>query len=444
MLINKKHNNLYIDEAFLDENIPRDLVNLYGNTQPYSSHKNPDTDHNKVGSTYRRFSTYDYGKAKYEVISPEEAIRMVKNNKEEIQNLRIIFEGDLVEYEVRNNGSIYAIYRSLRPITLRGIDYKNVGYAPWKQVIQAAEKIYWTDEYDKIISQEKGQDRANRNREIRLFEPLRPGDSGYDQHRPYDNFKYGKSHYVQEIPDTGKHQHQWRDERKILYDAYDLARKAVRKLESEKDLYDEEEYNLIRDRLENIKKQALKEYNDALEVHRIKNTRKIKEIPLSVYKFNQKIKDYARNIQIALTHAYNLKKRLEELLTSVAPKNDYGNTHSNLKYKIKKAIDDLENDAKRVGDQFITDDEVKADNNNDLNPDELQNLLSDLEDYRKKEIDKHLTAISIIEQEIKKAEETIAALRPRTATKKADIAAANKKEMDAELDDIIDFTSFSS
>lgn len=442
MLINKKHDNLYIDEAFLDENIPRDLVNLYRTTNSYSSHKNPDTKHNEISPTYRRFSTYDYGKAKYKVISPEEAIRMVKNNKEEIQNLRIIFEGNLVEYEVRNNGSIYAIYRSLAPITLRGTYYKNVGYAPWKQVIQAAEKIYWTDEYDKIISQEKRQDRANRNREIRFFEPLRPGDSGYNPHTPYDNFMYGKYHSVQEISDTGAHR--WCDERKILYNAYDLARKAVRKLESEKDLYDEEEYNLIRDRLENIKKQALKEYNDALEVHRIKNTRKIKEIPLSVYKFNQKIKDYTRKIQIALTHAYNLKKRLQELLTSVAPETDYGNTHSNLKYTLKKAIDDLENDAKRVGDQFITDGEVKADSNNDLSPNELQNLLSDLEDYRKKEIDKHLTAISNIEQEIKKAEETIAALRPRAATKKANIAAANKKEMDAELDDIIDFTSFSS
>ncbi|MCK9470185.1 MAG: hypothetical protein M0Q88_00335 [Bacilli bacterium] len=443
MLINKKHDTLYIDEAFLDENIPRDLVKLYRNTQPYSSHKNPDTYHSEVGSARnRRFATYDYGKAKYKVISPEEAIRMVRNNKEEIQNLRIIFEGNLVEYEVRNNGSIYAIYRSLEPITLGGVDYKNVGYAPWIKVIQAAEKIYWTDEYDQLISREKWQDRANRNSEIRFFEPLRPGDSGYNPHKPYDNFFYGKSYSVQEIPDTGAHQ--WRDERKILYNAYDLARKAVRKLESEKDLYDEEEYNLIKDRLENIKKQALKEYNDALEAYRIKNIRKIKEIPLSVYKFNQKIKEYASKIQTALTHAYNLKKRLEELLTSVAPENDYRNTHSNLKYKLKKAIDDLENDAKRVDDQRITDGEVKADSNNDLNSSELQKVLSDLEDYRKKEIDNHLTVISNIEQEIKKAEELIATLRPRTATKKANIAAANKKEMDAELADIIDFTSFSS
>lgn len=443
MRINKKHNNLYIDEAFLDENIPRDLVNLYRNTQANSSHKNPNTEHNEIGSTYnRRFSKYDYGKAKYKVISPEEAIRMVKNNKEEIQNLRIILKGNLVEYEVRNNGSIYAIYRSLEPITLGGIDYKNVGYAPWIKVIQAAEKIYWTDEYDKIIPQEKWQDRFDRNNQIRFFEPLRPGDSGYDQHRPYDNFLYGKSHVVQEIPDTGAHQRY--DERKKLYDAYDLARRAVKKLESEKDLYDEEEYKLIRDRLENIKKQALKDYNDALEAHRIKNTRKIKEIPLSVYKFNQKIKDYASNIQTALAHAYNLKKRLQDLSTSVAPEIDIGSTHYQLKYKLKKAVDDLENDAKRIGDQFITDGEVKDDSNNDLNSNELQNLLADLEDYRKKEVDNHLAAVSNLEQEIKKTEELIASLRPRTAAKKANIAAANKKEMDAELSDIIDFTSFSS
>ena len=31
----------------------------------------------------------------------------LKNNKEEAQNLRIIFDNDLVEYELRDNGSIY-------------------------------------------------------------------------------------------------------------------------------------------------------------------------------------------------------------------------------------------------------------------------------------------------------------------------------------------------
>lgn len=441
MLINKKHNTLYIDEVFLGENIPRDLVNLYRNTQPYSSHKNPNTDHNTI-SYKRRSSAYDYGKAKYKVISPEEAIRMVKNNKEEIQNLRIIFEGNLVEYEVRDNGSIYAIYRSLEPITLEGIDYKNVGYAPWKRVIQAAEKIYWTDEYDKILSREKRQDRSNRSRQIPFYEPLRPGDSNYNQHQPYSNFLLGKAHFIPEIPDTGKHQ--GHDERKRLYDAYDLARRAVKKLDSEKDLYDEEEYNLLRDRLENIKKQALKDYNDALEFHRIKNTRKIKEIPLSVYKFNQKIMDYASRVQTALNIAYNLKERLQHLLTSVASGSDYWFDYNRLKNKLKEAVDELENDAKRIDGQLITDGEVKADSNDDLNTNKLQNLLSEIEDYRKKEVDKHLAKLSTLEQEIKKAEETLAALRPRTTTKKANIAAANKKEIDAELYDIIDFTSFSS
>ena len=170
MLLIKKHNTLYIDEG---ENMTLLISTVTHNHIVHIKIQTQITTRLAINEDLLHMITE---KPNIKLFLQKKLLEWLKNNKEEIQNLRIIFEGNLVEYEVRDNGSIYAIYRSLEPITLEGIDYKNVGYAPWKRVIQAAEKIYWTDEYD--ISQA-------RSRQIPFYEPLRPGDSNYNQHQPY-------------------------------------------------------------------------------------------------------------------------------------------------------------------------------------------------------------------------------------------------------------------
>jgi len=193
-----------IDQESINENIPRDLRMLY-NVQPYNSQRNPSTQHQELFYNDRRSKLYDYGKAIYRVISAAEAIQMVKNNKEDVQNLRIIFAGSLVEYEVRDNGTIYAIYRDSNAIDLNDKTYKNIGYAPWRQVIEAADKIYWTDEYSKKLSTAEIEKRNAKKATKVIYKGLTPTDIGYDEHKPYNNLMGGKVIRSAEIPDTGRH-----------------------------------------------------------------------------------------------------------------------------------------------------------------------------------------------------------------------------------------------
>lgn len=59
----------------------------------------------------------------------------------------------MIEYEVRDNGSVYCIYgnRDHEFIADDGKRYKNIAFAPFKKVIEVADKIYLTNEYDYLI-----------------------------------------------------------------------------------------------------------------------------------------------------------------------------------------------------------------------------------------------------------------------------------------------------
>ena len=106
------------------------LKKYYDAATGYESQRNPQTYHGELSNPTRRAVRYDYGKANYDEISAEEAIRLVKQDKHNIQKLRIIYRLDdassLVEYEVRDNGSVYAIYGSADPVTIDGKNYKNI------------------------------------------------------------------------------------------------------------------------------------------------------------------------------------------------------------------------------------------------------------------------------------------------------------------------------
>lgn len=70
------------------------------------------------------------------MISAAEAIELVKQDKHNLQKLRLLFPNDeLLEYEVRDNGAAYAIYGdSVRRVSMNvGNDvkeYKNIRYVP--------------------------------------------------------------------------------------------------------------------------------------------------------------------------------------------------------------------------------------------------------------------------------------------------------------------------
>ena len=426
-----------INEDFLDENIPRDLLALYRRSAPYPSQRNPSTMHGELRSADRRSKAYDYGKAEYRVISADDAIQRVKNNKEEVQNLRIIFNNNLVEYEVRDNGSIYAIYRSGDRVVLNDKIYKNVGYAPWQQVIRAAEKIYWRDEYSRKLSPEKLAQRSEKSSQRVIYKGLTPEDPGYDPHAPYKNLTKGSTIVRHAVPDTGDHK---KDDQtkalfKALYTEYDLARKALKKLEAEKDAYDEEEYAELKAKFEEIKKDSLKQYNDVLAKKRIHDTKKIKEISLETHKFNQRLAEYTRAIEAALTRSYELKKRLDKMLVTTA--NNAGeikNNLSRLRQRLNATISNLNAD-----NDELEQSEAEAEN---ANAEELRDLLNQINEYKANYVNTHLTALGAIDKELKDIEETIATYRPNTTARKARKLAAQTKEMSDDVLNVIEFVNF--
>jgi len=426
------YNDIY--EELLDENIPRDLYQAYDMT-PYDSQRNPLTRHYEV-QRGRRTATYDYGKAKYKVISPDDAIRLVKQNKNEVQNLRILYNGKLVEYEVRDNGAIYAIYRSLDPVTINGKNYKNIGYAPWQAVIRAADKIYWTDEYSKLLSPERIDKRKDKYALRTMYRAIRPGEPGYDPHTPYTNIVRGTKIQTKAVPDTGDHAN-IDGQVKEKYINYDLARKALRKLELEKDSYDEEEYQELKAKFEQIKNNALREYEDALKQKRIRDTKKVKEIPLFVHNFHNKILAYTRQIQKALSDSYRLKQRLDKLLTTTA------NTASDIDNRLKLVR--LRTNLINVMEQLKIDEDTlnKAESELDTTSEEaISDALKSIASYKKQYTDTHVEEILRIEKQMNEIEELIATYRPNTTARKAKNNALNTKELDPDLENIIDFTSF--
>lgn len=422
-----------INEDFLDENIPRDLLALYRRSTPYTSQRNPSTQHGELRLASRRSKAYDYGKAEYRIISADDAIQRVKNNKEEVQNLRIIFDNDLVEYELRDNGSIYAIYRSGDRVVLNDKVYKNVGYAPWRQVIRNAEKIYWTDEYSRKLSPEELAQRAEKNSQRVMYKGLTPQDARYDSHAPHRNLMMGDTIVRHAVPDTGEHKKD--DQIKALYTEYDLARKALKKLEAEKDAYDEEEYVELKAKFEEIKKGSLKDYNDALAKKRLADTKTIKEISFETHKFNQRLAEYTRAIEAALTRSYELKKRLDTMLVTTA--NNTGeikNSLSRLRRILNLTISNLNDD-----NDELEQSEAGAEN---ADAEEIRDLLNQINEYKTNYVNTHLTILRDIDKQFKDIEETLATYRPNTTAKKARKLAAQTKELSDDVLNVIEFINF--
>ena len=74
--------------------------------------------------------------------------------------------------------------------------------------------------------------RAEKNSQRVLYKGLTPKDSRYDPHAPHRNLTAGTTIVRHAVPDTGEHKTD--AQIKALHTEYDLARKALKKLEAEK------------------------------------------------------------------------------------------------------------------------------------------------------------------------------------------------------------------
>ena len=116
---------------------------------------------------------------------------MIKRDRESVVNLRVLYHGTLIEFEVRRNNSIYAIYGpggKDNPLTITNPDgtsrqYPNLRYIPFGKMLDIADKIYVTDEYDHPISDEKAASREEKKKKVIVdYNPRGKGDKGYDEH----------------------------------------------------------------------------------------------------------------------------------------------------------------------------------------------------------------------------------------------------------------------
>ena len=455
------------------------LKKYYDAATGYESQRNPQTRHGELINPARRSVRYDYGKANYDEISAEEAIRLVKQDKHNIQKLRIIYRlndaSSLVEYEVRDNGSVYAIYGSADSITIDGKTYKNIRYAPWKKVIENADLIYVTDEYDKYLDAdpEVAQARADKNKYSQLPLPADRTADGFDAHHPYANMYTGgdsgwnaRARYAQVSIDTGAHrfgdryhptvaasinpylqaQHTVRE----LYQQLDRYRRALRKLETDKEFLDEEEYNKKKSKWDASYNNTLKLYRDAIAEMKKIEAKVDKEIDSKIAAFVDKLRTNIYEYDQALTKGFELSEKIKKLKGMLVGDLVNSNSYS---YELKRASNNIQSAAKEI--RRVKDILQQILNNAEADEQSAQSAeldvisaantfeanLSRVDTLKLEALQRHLNEIENIAQQLRDIDVKLAELRPKAAAAKAARAAKNKTaELDPDLVDILDFS----
>ena len=442
-----------MDKQILLENIPQDLLKAYKST--YDQHSTvgnaayPHLFHSELdnvsdrGTRGRRFANFDYGKASYEPISSDEAIQYLSleerpdgtykcTNKntfgDHIKNLRILVPGsggdsNLVEFELKPNGSIYYTYWAFIPwnildrehFSFRGKNgqtndtkFANT-YTDIANILSVANKIYKTDEYDHLIHP---NDKATTR--VISQSPTPKGSEIYDAHYPDNNIKTGKYVISTDILDTGDHRdpiqrirsrinNHTGDEslsddienyfakkylKEVLYNQIDGYNGALKALERNKDDYTQEEYQAKKDHYTLRRQKLFKQYNEVcVELRDLKNKILVVDHTGQYLKARQKVLDFAVKLSDLRRNVYNTKKLLDAESTKVLA------TDPDILYDFKQLLDELdtlEEEHKKLTDTVETD------------PDET------LSDQEKAKIEKSLDTSEEAESIIKEIETTLA------------------------------------
>ena len=455
------------------------LKPFYDSATGYESQRNPNTNHSELKNPTRRAVKYDYGKASYEEISAEEAVRLVKQDKHNIQKLRIIYrladKESLVEYEVRDNGSVYAIYGSPNPISIDGKQYKNIRYAPWKKVLENADLIYITDEYDRYLDAdpEVAQARADRNKYSQLALPADRTSPNFDPHHPYANAytngvtsRYdAPGRYVAHNVDTGAHKPieryhsvvasaltpylQALEAVRNAYQELDRYRRALRKLEADKDLLDVDEYERKHDKWTSSYQNAMQKHKEAIATLKKIEAKVDKQIDSRSAQFADKLRNNIYEYDNAITKGFELATKIRDLKAKLVGDliNDKGAS-----YDLRQAENRVQSAAREIRRVKALLEDVLANMSNDEQAvqnaqDEViaaANLfderLSQVEALKLEALRRHLDQIEQVAQELRDIDVKLAELRPKAAAAKAARAAKNKTvELDPELVDILDF-----
>lgn len=509
------------EEKILDENIPLDLVRAYQNSTMADRGiiNNPSSQHWHIGSaSIRKGSRYDYARSNYEEISKEEAKEIIKNNRNDIQNLRFIIDGQVVEYEIRSGNRLYQTYWMFIPQTLldeKGLTIldKNgnptndsryaIRYGDLNTIIELADKIYKTDEYEHLITPEtktgkkvkllrkdangnpvvepvlkddgtpeldssgnpitryvydiiddtffKRRERTRRGSLVKRS--LLPGEADYRPHKPFDNYVYGKSKEMIDNPDTGWHSatmisnvypEEYRkalDKKKTAFKQYDYVRNALNKLEKEKDLYDDIEYNELHDKFTENKKKLYDEYLDS-----VNNFKKVKQdITLTydgvVLELKERLKNNLKNLQELKGRLFQLENSISDNLLKPASSHDL----DRLQLKVKSQLSDLGEMISKKEAMLAEIEQLKrAVETSDISIADISTKIQEVKEKIEAEsenvIKQKFKKLSELEAERDQVKQELRNKFAKTAADKDAKAAKNKqKELDTSLSDIITF-----
>ena len=181
---------------YLNENIPPDLAKAYSYSKAAERgiQNHPDSAHiqiarSPIGKNNRTQFKYDYANSTYTPITSEEAKELVKQDRNNLENLRIIIDGKLIEYEIRSGGRLYQTYyitdldtsRLAEPLLDKEHNPTSdsryaVRLSDVNNLLDIADKIYLTDEYDHLITSETPD--PNPHHKVRIpnpeFDPENP------------------------------------------------------------------------------------------------------------------------------------------------------------------------------------------------------------------------------------------------------------------------------
>lgn len=551
-----------LQEEIIDENIPRDLARAYQNSNAATNgiQSHPNSRHNELQrSVYnRRNVRYDYYNSTYEELSKDQAIEYLgldvrdtdvrdengkiaakarTTNRElfnsRICDLRFIIDNKVVEYEVRgNNNALYLAYWLEIPERyfgdypeFRGKDGDTTDvrfankYSDIYTIIQIADKIYKTDEYEheitdttptgkkvkvlktgpdgKPLRDEEGniiydydiiddtiQQKRERGKEVHKFRSEIPTEiqdaegnwvpnpehqthaadynfgGSEDRYSHSPNTKYGIS-----IPDTGAHlskdiyrvlnnvksfdateYYQYCsavEEKKKLFKKYNYLRQALQKLEKEQELYDEAEFNDLRDSLIEKKAAAYKAYQDiCLDVRKLKD-KLILVFDNITSEINNNIKTFLRKIQAFKNQEYDVFRRHGELKGK-----DIYQTSSRLR-QIKQEIASIDNDIQiynKRKDEILN--KITELQNQLQNQDvsieravaQSAELLQQADKLSNEEIQSKFNRLDALEREMAEIQAEIDAMSPKQAQLRKAKADKNKtKEIGSDLASVLDF-----
>lgn len=204
--------------AEMNEQLPRDLAQAYKtNHSRKDSAQGHDLLHSREMDA-RRGSHIDFYNSDYEVVDAATAVQRCREHPQDVTKLRVLFgsapQTTFLELDLRNNGKPY-------PIVLPGdasfaqamveigapnyskvadwVRHKVQSWAGLQQVLARASKIYWTDEYEHLVSSDDDSEiTARRGENTQVYQTML---------RPLTPKNPQRNTTSIRVPDTGDHKY---------------------------------------------------------------------------------------------------------------------------------------------------------------------------------------------------------------------------------------------